>query len=97
MLEIEWLLAANSAWNFHKYVSLLLYHIPSNNHHRAHRLLKKYRTNSYITLLVTIFQLFMLLKIIAQTEIAPCDRRWANIPHQAVNWKGVLVPRHFLC
>ncbi|KAJ6606714.1 hypothetical protein B0H10DRAFT_2228627 [Mycena sp. CBHHK59/15] len=77
MLEIERLLAENPDWNFHK----------------AHGLLKKYHTNGYVTPLVAIFQLFTLLKVIAQTEIAPCDGCWADIQRQVVDWKGVLTSR----
>ncbi|KAJ7258119.1 hypothetical protein C8J57DRAFT_1645088 [Mycena rebaudengoi] len=54
-------------------------------------------TNGYVTPLVAIFQLFTLLKIITQTEIAPCDRRWADVHCQIVDWKGVQVARDKLC
>ncbi|KAJ7859615.1 hypothetical protein B0H14DRAFT_2577046 [Mycena olivaceomarginata] len=81
MLEIERLLKENPDWNFHK----------------VHSTLKKYHTNGYVTPLVMIFQLSTLLKIIAQTEIAPCDGRWADIQHQVIDWKGVLVRREMLC
>ncbi|KAJ7445561.1 hypothetical protein B0H11DRAFT_2249451 [Mycena galericulata] len=77
MLEIERLLAEHPDWNFHQ----------------AHGVLKKYHTNGYVTPLVAIFQLFTLLKIIAQTEVAPCDGRWADLNREVVDWKGTLIPR----
>ncbi|KAJ7734511.1 hypothetical protein DFH07DRAFT_967633 [Mycena maculata] len=80
MLEIERSLAANPDWNFHK----------------AHGLLKKYHTNGYVTPLVAIFQLFTLLKVIAQTEIAPSHGRWADVERQVVDWNGTLIRREIL-
>ncbi|KAJ7082455.1 hypothetical protein B0H15DRAFT_952539 [Mycena belliarum] len=80
MLEIEHLLSAHPDWSFHT----------------AHDTLKKYHSNGFVTPLVAMFQTFSLLKIVAQTEISPCDGHWADADGQVVDWKGVLVGREKL-
>ncbi|KAJ7606454.1 hypothetical protein DFH06DRAFT_1486822 [Mycena polygramma] len=57
---------------------------------------KQYHTNGFVTPLSSLFQLFTLLKVIAQSEIAPIEGRWHDLSHQTVDWNGILVQRHKL-
>jgi hypothetical protein len=50
-----------------------------------------------MTPLSALFQIFTLLKVIAQTEMARTDGRWQDEDRQTVDWNGTTIHRSQLC